>query len=278
MRSRWHRQKDAWLMGVLNCTPDSFSDGGNFIDVEAATRHGLRMWDEGAAIIDVGGESTRPGACSVSLQEELDRVIPVIRNLSAAGCPVSLDTMKAEVMRQGIAAGATLINDVSALTFDGESMDIVAEAGVDVCLMHMQGSPASMQLAPQYTNVVDEVCAYFDSRLDACIQAGIRETSILIDPGIGFGKRLADNLALIRSMPVLKQRFELPLLLGVSRKSFLGAITGSDVSDREIETAVAGSMGIAYGADVLRVHNVALQMRAIQVASAIAGEPSCMQE
>ncbi|TLS68697.1 dihydropteroate synthase [Mariprofundus erugo] len=278
MRSRWHRHKDAWLMGVLNCTPDSFSDGGNFIDVEAATRHGLRMRDEGAAIIDVGGESTRPGACAVPVQEELDRVIPVIRSLSAAGCLISLDTMKAEVMQQGIAAGASLINDVSALTYDPESMNVVAAAGVDVCLMHMQGSPASMQVSPQYRNVVDEVCAYFDARLNACLQAGIREASILIDPGIGFGKRLEDNLALIRNIPILKQRFGLPLLLGVSRKSFLGAITGSDVSDREIETSVAGGMGIAYGADVLRVHNVALQMRAIQVASAIAGEPSCMPE
>jgi len=257
------------MMGVLNCTPDSFSDGGSFLDVDAAIAHALAMQQAGAAIIDVGGESTRPGAAQVSEQEELARVIPVVRALSLAGCPVSLDTMKAEVMRQGIAAGATLINDVSALRFDAASMAVVAAAGVDVCLMHMQGEPDSMQTNPHYADVVDEVCAFFQQRITACTQAGIAESTIVLDPGIGFGKRLEDNLALIRGIDLIKQRFGMPLLLGVSRKSFLGLLTGSDVSDRELETAVAGAMGIAFGADILRVHDITLQKRAVRVASAL---------
>lgn len=271
MSSRWHRPEhgNVRMMGVLNCTPDSFSDGGDYIDVDAAVRHGLSMQQAGAAIVDVGGESTRPGAVAVSEREELARVIPVVRALSLAGCPVSLDTMKAEVMRQGIAAGATLVNDVSALCFDADSMAVVAGAGVDVCLMHMQGKPDAMQNAPHYVDVVDEVCAFFEERVSACIEAGIDESALLLDPGIGFGKRLEDNLALIRNLDVIRQRFGMPVLLGVSRKSFLGQLTGSDVSDRELETAVAGAMGIACGADILRVHDVGLQKRAVQVASAI---------
>jgi len=271
MQSHWHRPQhgDVRMMGVLNCTPDSFSDGGSFLDVDAAIAHALAMQQAGAAIIDVGGESTRPGAAQVSEQEELARVIPVVRALSLAGCPVSLDTMKAEVMRQGIAAGATMINDVSALRFDAASMAVVAAAGVDVCLMHMQGEPDSMQTNPHYADVVDEVCAFFQQRITACTQAGIAESTIVLDPGIGFGKRLEDNLALIRGIDLIKQRFGMPLLLGVSRKSFLGLLTGSDVSDRELETAVAGAMGIAFGADILRVHDITLQKRAVRVASAL---------
>jgi len=271
MPSRWHRPEnaDVRIMGVLNCTPDSFSDGGNYLDIDAAVRHGLSMQQAGAAIIDVGGESSRPGAATVSLEDELARVIPVVHALSQAGCPVSLDTMKAEVMRQGIAAGASLINDVSALRFDAESISVVAGAGVDVCLMHMQGDPDSMQTNPHYADVVDDVCAFFQQRITACTEAGIAESAILLDPGIGFGKRLEDNLALIRGLGLIKQRFGVPVLLGVSRKSFLGLLTGSDVSDRELETAVAGAMGIAFGADMLRVHDVTLQKRAVQVASAV---------
>jgi len=277
MSSRWHRPEsdDVRLIGVLNCTPDSFSDGGNYIDVDAAVRHGLSMWQAGAAIVDIGGESTRPGAVPVSQQEELARVIPLVRALSYAGCAVSLDTMKAEVMRQGIAAGAIMINDVSALRFDAQSMGVVSDASVDVCLMHMQGEPTSMQANPHYADVVDNVCAFFQQRITACMQAGIAESAILLDPGIGFGKQLEDNLALIRSLGVIRQRFGMPVLLGVSRKSFLGLLTGSQVMDREMETAVAGAMGIAFGADMLRVHDVALQKRAAHVASAIS--QSCLR-
>jgi len=227
------------------------------------------MWKQGAAIIDVGGESTRPGAAPVALQTELDRVIPVVRALSRQGCTVSVDSMKAEVMRQAIDAGATIINDVSALTFDPDSLSVVAESGVDVCLMHMQGSPDSMQLNPEYTNVVEAVTAFLAQRIEACLQAGVKEAAIMIDPGIGFGKRVDDNIALIRAVDHFKHTFHMPVLLGLSRKSFLGQLTGAGVDDRELETAVAGALGIAHGADILRVHDISLQRRAIQLASAL---------
>lgn len=257
-------------MGVLNCTPDSFSDGGRFGDPERAIRHALSMQQQGAAIIDVGGESTRPGAAQVPLEEELRRVIPVIRRLAAAGCLVSVDTMKAEVMRQAVAAGAMMVNDVSALGFDPDSLAAVAELDVDVCLMHMQGTPATMQHSPVYQDVLSEVADFFADRIEAALKAGISEDRILLDPGIGFGKRLEDNLQLIANLDRFKQQFGMPLLLGVSRKSFLGALTGMPVEDREIETAVANSIGILLGADVIRVHDVTLQARASKVASALA--------
>lgn len=271
MASRWHRpdQGDVWMMGVLNCTPDSFSDGGSFVDVDAAVAHGLSMLRSGAAIIDIGGESTRPGSKPVSVAEELQRVIAVLGELVARGCTVSIDTMKAEVMRQAIAAGASMVNDVSALGHDPESLEVVAAADVDVCLMHMRGTPEDMQLQPEYGDVLAEVLHFFEQRLEACLRAGIAESRILLDPGIGFGKRLQDNLALIRGIGEIKRRFSMPVLLGVSRKSFLGTLTGSPVTEREIETAVAGSFGIAAGADMLRVHDVERQGRAIRVASAL---------
>jgi len=272
MRSRWHRPEngDAWMMGVLNCTPDSFSDGGLHAGVESAVRHGLELREQGAHLVDVGGESTRPGAASVSLKDELERVVPVVRALAEQGAAVSIDTMKAEVMRQAIAAGACMVNDVSALSHDAESLKIVADAHVDVCLMHMQGSPETMQQQPQYDDVLSEVLRFFEQRIKACMAAGIAESSILLDPGIGFGKRLEDNLALIRGIGMIKKSFAMPVLLGLSRKSFLGMLTGSAVDDREIETAAANAVGIVAGADMLRVHDVALQKRAARVASALA--------
>jgi len=271
MRSHWHRPDcgDVWIMGVLNCTPDSFSDGGEFLDTSAAIARGLSMWESGAAIIDVGGESTRPGSKPVAADEELSRVIPVVEALAAQGCQVSIDTMKAEVMRQAIAAGAVMVNDVSALREPG-SLGVVAAADVDVCLMHMQGTPESMQEKPQYEDVLSEVRHFFEQRLEACRRAGIDESRILLDPGIGFGKRLEDNLALIRGIGEIKRQFAMPVLLGVSRKSFLGVLTGAPVEEREIETAVAGGFGIAAGADMLRVHDVELQKKAVRVASALA--------
>jgi len=270
-RSRWHRpvSGSAWVMGVLNCTPDSFSDGGRYSETETAVRHGLAMHDAGAAIIDVGGESTRPGAQPVSLQQELDRVIPVVRALSEAGCQVSIDTTKSEVMRQAVDAGAVMVNDVTALTGDGESMDAVASLGVDVCLMHMQGTPQTMQDDPHYDDVCGEVMRFFEQRIEACTAVGIGEEKILLDPGIGFGKRLEDNLALIRHLGDFRHALGMPILMGVSRKSFLGMITGSPAGDREIETAAAVSICIANGADMVRVHDVPAQVRAVQVASAL---------
>jgi len=282
IRHCWHRSdgQPAWIMGVLNCTPDSFSDGGSFFDADCAIAHGLAMWRQGAALIDVGGESTRPGAAMVLEAEELCRVVPVIQALVAQGCRVSVDTMKAEVMRQAIAAGASMINDVSALRFDAASLEVVADSGVDVCLMHMQGMPDTMQQAPHYDDVIDEVSAFFEQRLQACAQAGVEMSSVLLDPGIGFGKRLEDNLALIANLSCFKERFGLPILLGVSRKSFIQAVTGSKVEERELETAVAGGIGIFAGADGVRVHDVALQRRAVLMASAIAShhlQPDCEQ-
>jgi len=269
----------AWIMGVLNCTPDSFSDGGNFvadtvnagvdIDIDAAVQHALMMRDQGAVMIDVGGESTRPGANPVSVDEELARVIPVIRALSTYNMNISIDTTKAEVMRQAVAAGASMINDVSALSDDPDALSVVADTGVDVCLMHKQGMPKTMQDNPAYRDVVSEVKDYLGMRIEACLQAGISETSILIDPGIGFGKRLGDNLALIASIETFKKAFGLPVLMGVSRKSFLGMITGSDAQSREIETAAAVSACIFNGCDGVRVHDIASQSKAVAVGSAL---------
>ncbi len=287
MSSKWLRSEGerAWIMGVLNCTPDSFSDGGKFteepvdpavdqttnqtINVDTAVRHALAMHEQGAAIIDVGGESTRPGSASVALAEELKRVVPVIEALAAREVTLSIDTTKAEVMRQAIGAGASMVNDVTALRGDADSLSVVAETGVDVCLMHMQGVPETMQKSPVYRNLLDEITLFFESRIKACLKAGISEASLLIDPGIGFGKRLEDNLLLIANVEVLKRRFGLPLLMGVSRKSFLGEITGSDVNSREVETAAAVSIAAFAGSDLLRVHDVETQRRAVDVASAL---------
>ncbi len=266
--SRWfrHSHKPAWLMGVLNCTPDSFSDG-NSDHLETLVLRAKTMIEQGADMIDVGGESTRPNALPVSLEEELSRVLPVIRELTGLGIPVSVDTMKAEVMRQAIDAGAVLVNDVSALTFDETSLRVVADANIDVCLMHMKGNPRTMQNSPRYDNVLSEVICFFEQRLEACVRAGIQTSSIILDPGIGFGKGLDDNLRLITNIGLLKKAFNMPVLLGVSRKSFLGLITGAEVNQRETETAVASAIGIFCGADMIRVHDCLLHMKTTMVAS-----------
>jgi len=271
--SRWHRVsgQTAWIMGVLNCTPDSFSDGGAFVkdqlNIDTAVQHALAMVEAGASIVDVGGESTRPGAQVVPVDVEIARTIPVIKQLSQHGITISVDTMKAEVMRRAIEAGATMVNDVTALTGDPESLSVVAEAGVDLCLMHMQGTPETMQQKPAYRHVVVEVSDYLKQRVEVCLKAGIKESSIIVDPGIGFGKRLDDNLDLIAGIEMLKSNLGLPVLMGVSRKSFLGAITGANVDSREVETAAAVSICAYAGADLLRVHDVETQMRAASVGS-----------
>ncbi len=259
---------DAWIMGVLNCTPDSFSDGGAHARLEDAIGHAESMWKAGAVIIDVGGESTRPGAAPVGEMKELARVIPVVEALSAKGIRTSVDTSKAPVMRRAIAAGASMVNDVTALTGDPESLAVVADAGVDVCLMHMRGVPADMQRHTSYEDVAGEVEDFFIERVEACLKAGVRKASIMLDPGIGFGKRLEDNLALIAAIPRFK-RMGFPVLMGVSRKSFLGALTGAPVNDREIETAAAIALCIRAGADMVRVHDVISQSKAVRVASAM---------
>jgi len=269
--SKWLHQlgQPAWIMGVLNCTPDSFSDGGQFVNIDIAVQHGLAMRDAGAAIIDVGGESTRPGAQAVAEDEELRRVIPVIEALVSCGCKVSIDTRHALVMKQAVEAGACMINDVSALYFDEESLLVAANAKVDVCLMHMQGTPETMQKAPKYDDVLFDVMDFFDACLERCVREGLPESCLLLDPGIGFGKSLEDNMRLIANIAVLKEHFGLPILLGVSRKSFIGALTGAAVDERELETAVAGSIGIFQGVDGVRVHDVASQYQACQIATAL---------
>jgi dihydropteroate synthase len=257
------------MMGVLNCTPDSFSDGSATHNLQSLVEKASAMVAQGAHIIDIGGESTRPDASPVSLEEELQRVIPVIQALPN-NIVVSIDTMKAEVMAQAIQAGASLVNDVSALTYDEASMEVVAKSGVDVCLMHMKGSPQTMQHKPVYTDVVSEVIAFFAERVDACLGSGIQKSSIILDPGIGFGKRLEDNLQLISHIQKIKDKFGLPVLLGTSRKSFLGLMTGADVDNRELETAVSSAIGIFCGADMIRVHDCAFQHHASLVASQLA--------
>jgi len=236
--------------------------------LDDAVRHAEHMWKAGAAIVDVGGESTRPGSEAVPTSEELARVIPVIEALSKKNIPVSIDTSKAEVMRQAITAGACMVNDVTALAGDAASLDVVAEAGVDVCLMHMRGTPVTMQDHVHYDDIADEVMGFLEARVADCVAAGIVERSILLDPGIGFGKRLEDNLALIASISHLK-KLRFPVLMGVSRKSFLGELTGSLVNEREIETAAAVTACIYGGADVVRIHDVPTQAKTVKVASAI---------
>jgi dihydropteroate synthase len=258
------------IMGIVNVTPDSFSDGGAFDSAQAAVEHGLRLVDEGADLLDVGGESTRPGAAPVDEAEELRRVLPVIEALSArAGVPVSIDTSKPGVMRAAVAAGASMINDVFALRADG-ALEAAAAAGVPVCLMHMQGEPRSMQDAPHYDDVVGEVHRFLADRLLACQFAGIDLRRLLVDPGFGFGKTLAHNLDLLRGL----ERFTslgVPLLAGLSRKSMIGTITGrSDAADRVHGSAAAALIAVQRGAAIVRVHDVAATRDALAVWQAVA--------
>ncbi|MDQ6962602.1 MAG: dihydropteroate synthase [Mariprofundaceae bacterium] len=259
----WLHSDKPLLMGVLNCTPDSFSDGGKYLDTNKAITHGQDMARQGASIIDVGGESTRPSSHGVSVQQELDRVIPVIQQLSDDGLYVSIDSSKPEVMRQACIAGARMINDVNALCADG-AIQVAVEANVDVCLMHKQGVPQSMQDQPCYEHALDDIKTYLQQRMQCCLTAGMQAEKISIDPGIGFGKRLNDNLLLQAHLAEFKEIA--PVLLGISRKSFLAEISGSQLIEREIETAAALSIAVWQGVDMLRVHDIATQKRALEVA------------
>jgi dihydropteroate synthase len=256
------------VMGILNVTPDSFSDGGLFVSVEKAVDQARKMVQEGAAIVDVGGESTRPGAEAVSVDEELDRVIPVIESLhNALDVIVSVDTSKAEVMREAVRAGAGMINDVRALREPG-ALEAASEAGVPVCLMHMQGEPRTMQEAPQYDDVVDAVKSFLQARMECCQQAGIAAGRIIIDPGFGFGKSVEHNLSLVKRLPEFAA-LGAPILMGVSRKSSIGAIL-----DRPVEQRLAGSVAMASlccqgGANIIRAHDVAATMDAVKICHAV---------
>ena len=253
-------------MGVVNVTPDSFSDGGRYLAAEQAIAHGLALKEAGADILDIGGESTRPGAEAVPLLQELDRVLPVIEGLRNAGAAISIDTSKPEVMRAAIAAGVDLVNDVCSLTESG-ALAAVADSQVGLCLMHMQGRPRTMQANPQYGDVVAEVAAYIGQRVAEAEAAGIARERILIDPGFGFGKGLGHNLALLRALPRLAEIA--PVLAGLSRKSMLGVITGRPVEERLAASLSAALAAVARGAAVVRVHDVKETVDALKVWAAI---------
>ncbi|EQB2602237.1 dihydropteroate synthase [Aeromonas salmonicida] len=251
------------VMGILNVTPDSFSDGGHFSQIERAMAHARQMVSDGATVIDIGGESTRPGAPDVSEQEELDRVIPVVERLVAElNVMISLDTSKAAVMREGCKAGAHLINDVRALLEPG-ALAVAAEADVPVCLMHMQGQPRTMQAEPHYDDLLGEVRAFFDERIAACLAAGIRRQQLLLDPGYGFGKTLAHNYQLLAQQSKLLD-YQLPLLVGMSRKSMIGNLLGRPVDDRLAGSLACALIGMQHGARIIRVHDVRETMDALR--------------
>ena len=256
------------VMGIVNVTPDSFSDGGKFAKVNLAVEQALKLINEGADILDIGGESTRPNAAPVSLQEELDRVIPVIEALvSQINIPLSIDTYKPQVMQTAINAGASIVNDVRALQEKG-ALDIVAASDVGVCLMHMQGTPQTMQVNPQYNDVVSEVKAFLQQRLALCEAAGIVKNRILLDPGFGFGKTRTHNISLIQHLASFTSLGQ-PLLVGLSRKSVLGEVTGNDVDARLYASVAASVVSAMVGAKILRVHDVKATVEALKVVSAI---------
>jgi len=258
---------DFTVMGILNVTPDSFSDGGEWFDGDAAVAHGRELIAEGAGILDVGGESTRPGAAPVDAAEELRRVVPVIAALRDAGAQVSVDTTKVAVARAALDAGATYVNDVTALR-DPELAALVAERGADCCLMHMRGEPRTMQVAPRYDDVVDEVKAFLYARAQAAIAVGVAPERIQVDPGIGFGKTAQHNLELLRRMDEIVA-LGFPVVVGTSRKSFLGRITGRDDPKQRLYGTIASNvLALAAGAKVFRVHDVAAVRDALAVAAA----------
>lgn len=257
------------VMGIVNVTADSFSDGGIYVETDKAIDHALSLRDQGADILDIGGESTRPGAQPVSLQEELDRVLPVIAGIRDCGAAISVDSMKPEVMRAVLNAGADMINDVNGFNAPG-AWQAVAGSSCGLCLMHMQGEPRTMQADPQYQNVAVEVSSYLAGRIAQAEAAGIKRNRILIDPGFGFGKTSAHNVALFRQLPALANIA--PVLVGVSRKSMLGLITGRPVQERLPASVSAALLAAQSGASVLRVHDVAATVDALKILQALGGQ------
>jgi len=261
---------DFRVMGVVNVTPDSFSDGGLFLDPDRAIEHSLQLESEGAAILDIGGESTRPGALPVDYDTELRRVLPVIEGLRDRGAraQISIDTSKALVAGKALSAGATLVNDVTALRGDPGMADVIADTGADCCLMHMLGAPRTMQTDPRYEDVVDDVKAFLEERLSFAVKRGIDEQRIMLDPGVGFGKTVQHNLELLRRLPELVA-IGRPIVIGTSRKSFLGRITGQEEPAARLPGTIATNV-LAYerGARVFRVHDVAPVLDALEVAAA----------
>lgn len=254
------------VMGIVNVTPDSFSDGGRFIEPRQAIQQGLRLRQEGADLLDIGGESTRPGALAVPVHEELDRIMPVLEGLRDCGAALSVDTMKPEVMAAALDAGADMVNDVRALEAPG-AMEVVAPTPCGLCLMHMQGAPRTMQENPSYGDVAAEVGAYLRQRRAACLGAGIDPERIVIDPGFGFGKTLAHNIALFKKIRDLADMA--PVLVGVSRKSMIGLITGQPVHERLMGSVSAAVMAALQGAAILRVHDVRATVDALKIMQAL---------
>jgi dihydropteroate synthase len=257
------------VMGILNVTPDSFSDGGDFISPENAIIHAEQMMQDGAEIIDVGGESTRPGAEAVSEQEELDRVIPVIEAIKQRlSVIVSVDTSKPGVMRESVAAGAGLVNDVMALQAPG-AIEVVGQLSVPVCLMHMQGEPRTMQQDPHYTDVVADIMSFFEQRVDECVAGGLAKERLLLDPGFGFGKTLEHNLTLLKYLGEF-MHIGLPLLVGISRKSMIGSILNdASVDERLYGSLAAAVLAVGKGASIVRVHDVRPTVEALKVVDAV---------
>ena len=272
MTYRWELGRLPGLMGIVNSTPDSFSDGGQFIEPQQAIAQGLKLAGEGAQVLDIGGESTRPGAAPVSLVEELRRVMPIIEGLvEQTDVPLSIDTTKAEVARQALAAGASIVNDISGLTFDPRMTDVCAESSAGVICMHIRGTPATMQREPRYTDVVAEVSEYLERRLEALEKAGICRERVVLDPGIGFGKTAEHNLLLLGHIARLRELGR-PVLIGHSRKRFLDQIL-----NRKVEQRTAGTLGVAVAlasqhVDLIRVHDVAAARDCLQAWQAVTGQ------
>lgn len=258
------------VMGIVNVTPDSFSDGGRYNGRDAALAHAQELIAQGADILDIGGESTRPGALPVSIQQELDRVLPVIEALRGSPVPISIDTFKPVVMQAAIQAGVHMVNDINALQ-EPEALEAVAKSSVAVCMMHKQGDPRTMQIQPEYRDVVSEVVVFLQQRIAAADFAGIARTRIAIDPGFGFGKTLEHNLALLRGLHKLTD-LGVPILAGLSRKSMLGALTGQSAEDRMPASIAAALIAAQRGANILRVHDVRATVDALKIWEAVKGE------
>lgn len=264
------------VMGILNVTPDSFSDGGRFVERDAAIRQAEKMAQAGAAIIDVGGESTRPGAEEVSEAREIDRVVPIIEDIRAVtDVPVSVDSSKPGVMRAAVAAGAAMINDVRALQ-DSGALEEAAALQKPVCLMHMQGQPRTMQASPHYENVTADVATFLEGRLQACVDAGLDRTLIIIDPGFGFGKTHAHNVELLANLRQLRSLGQ-PVMVGISRKSTLGYLTGRETNERMPASVAAALVAVMEGAEIVRVHDVAATVDALKVRQAVMESKSTME-
>ena len=255
------------IMGVVNATPDSFSDGGRFLDVDAGVAHALKLAEDGADILDIGGESTRPGAKPVSLEEERARIMPIIEKLVVeTNAVISVDTRKPELASDAVKAGAAIWNDVSALTFAGDSLDVAADLSCDIVLMHAQGDPRTMQDDPSYDDVVEEVYAFLAARIDACVKAGVDESRLIVDPGIGFGKTLANNLSLLANLGRFRD-LGCPVLLGASRKRFIAALDRNAPVDQRLGGSLAAVLeGFRQGANIFRVHDVVETRQALKIA------------